>query len=125
MKTEIIISWILQVCIAAALIPSAYLKLTGSPESVATFTQLGMEPAGRYIIGFIEAAACLLLLTPTSAAYGGLLTVCLMLGAVLAHLTKLGFHDVSCVICIALLIASAMVTYLRRMQIRSIARMLN
>ena len=125
MKKQTIISWILQICIIIVLAPSAYLKLTGAPESTSVFTSLGMEPAGRYIIGFLEAIACLLLITPNSAAYGGILTVCIMLGAILAHLTKLGFNDIACLTCIILLIISSIVTYLRRMQIRSIARMLN
>ena len=125
MKPQTIISWILQICIIAVFIPSSYLKLTGASESIETFTLLGMEPAGRYIIGFLEAATCLLLIAPNSIAYGGILSFCIMLGAILAHLTKLGFNDAACFICIALLIISAIVTYLRRMQIKAIARMLS
>ncbi len=125
MKTQHIISWILQLVIIAVLIPSAYMKLTGAPDSVSIFTQLGMEPYGRYIIGFLEASACLLLVTPNSAAHGSLLTICIMLGAALAHLTKIGFNSSSCFSCLVILIISAIVTYLRRMQIKSIARMLN
>ena len=125
MKKENIISWILQLCIVIAFAPSAYLKLTGAPESIATFDTLGMEPAGRYIIGFLEAAACLLLLTPNSVAYGSILTFYIMLGAILAHLTKLGFGESYSFICLALLVASAVITCIRKMQIKSIARMLN
>jgi len=120
-----IISWILQLCIIAMLAPAAYFKLTAHPESIAIFSQLGMEPAGRYIIGFLEAAACGLLLTPNSAAYGAILSLGIMLGAVIAHLTKIGFSDLFSYSSVALIVCASVIIYLRRKQIKSIARMLN
>jgi len=67
----------------------AYLKLTDNPADVAIFTDLGMEPAGRYIIGALEGFCALLLLSPYSPV-GAVLTSGVMLGAVIAHATKLG-----------------------------------
>lgn len=125
MKPAYILSWILQLCIIALLAPAAYFKLTGHPESVALFKLLEMEPAGRYIIGFLEASACALLLTPNSAVHGAILSLGIMLGAVIAHATKIGYNNMFAYFSIALVILSSSVIYIRRKQIRSIARMLN
>lgn len=125
MKPTHIISWILQLSIIALLAPAAYFKLTSDQESVAIFTSLGMEPAGRYIIGFLEAAACALLLTPNSVAHGAILSLGIMLGAVIAHTSKLGFNNIFAYSSITLVIGSSIIIYIRRKQIKSIARMLN
>ncbi len=123
--TQQIVSWVLQLGIIALLAPAAYYKLTGHNESTALFTTLGMEPGGRYIIGFLEATACALLLTPNSAVHGAILTLGIMIGAIIAHLSKIWFDSMFAYFSIALVIASSIVIYLRRKQIKSIARMLN
>ena len=125
-RSSLIISWILQLSIAAIFIPTAYFKLTGNPESVALFSKLGMEPTGRYVIGFLEAAACGLLLNPNSAVHGAILALGIMMGAVIAHSSKIGFSDgVFGYIAIALVIVSSAIIFIRRKQIKSIARMLS
>ena len=123
-KTKII-SWILQLCIITMLAPAAYFKLTGHEGAIDLFTMLGMEPTGRYIIGFLEATACVLLLTPNSAVHGAILSLGIMIGAVIAHFSKIGFGDMFDYSSIALVICSSAIIYLRRKQINSIARMLN
>ncbi len=120
-----IISWVLQLCIVALLAPAAYFKLTGHEGSIALFTLLEMEPAGRYVIGFLEAAACALLLTPSSAVHGAILSLGIMMGAVIAHFSKIGFTDMFDYSSIILVLCSSAIIYLRRKQIKSIARMLN
>lgn len=121
---SLILSWLLQVGIVAVMAPAAYAKLTDSPESVALFTELGMESNGRYIIGFLEAVVCVLLLIPHTAVHGAVLTLGIMLGAIMAHLTKIGFTDAFSFLSILLTIASATIIFLRRKQIPAIARML-
>ena len=54
------------------------------------FTALGAEPFGRVATGGFESLAVLLLLLPPTVIYGGLLTMGLMTGAILAHLLVLG-----------------------------------
>lgn len=75
---------------AAILVPVASMKLLGRPADVALFAHLGMEPTGRLLIGAIELLAGFLLLTPYAAS-GALLAVGVMLGAIIAHATFLGF----------------------------------
>lgn len=86
-------SWILQAIIAAILIPAVYAKLSAQPDSVAAFSQLDMEPGGRYLIAILEAITILLLLIPGSVAWGAILGWGVMTGAIIAHITKLGFAE--------------------------------
>jgi len=119
-----ILSWLLQLGSIALIAPAAYAKLTNNPGSAALFSELGMEPTGRYIIGFLEVIACGLLLLPHAAVHGAILTLGIMIGAVIAHLTKLGFADTFSYFSILLVIASCLIIFIRRKQIPTIARML-
>lgn len=123
--TERIISWILQIIIIVVLADAAYLKLSNNLEVIQMFSALGMEPAGRYIIGFLEAAACGLLLLPNAAVHGAILTFGIMLGAIIAHCSKIGFEGITPWAAVILVILSSIIIYLRRMQIPSIARMID
>jgi uncharacterized membrane protein YphA (DoxX/SURF4 family) len=91
MKKNHIISWIVQIIVAAILCYPAWGKLTSSTVEVELFTVLGMEPHGRYIIGLLESLAIILLMIPRSAVWGAFLALCIMSGAFLAHATKIGF----------------------------------
>ncbi len=105
--------WVLRIIPAAVLITVGYLKLTGGEMDVRLFTELGMEPHGRIIIGVVELTAGLLLLSP-QAASGALLAVGVMCGAIIAHATVLGF-SMSHIPLLALVLAcSAAVLYVRR-----------
>jgi len=125
MKPIFIISWILQLCIIVFFAPAAYFKLTSAPESVTLFALLEMEPTGRYIVGFLEALACGLLLIPNSSVHGAILSLGIMLGAFIAHASRIGFNDMPSYSSIILIICSSIIIYIRRKQIKSIARMLN
>ncbi len=119
------ISWFLQLCIIVLLAPAAYFKLTGHEGSIELFSRLEMEPTGRYVIGFLEAAACALLLTQNSAVHGAILSLGIMIGAVIAHFSKIGFGDMFDYSSLILVLCSSAIIFLRRKQIRSISRMLN
>lgn len=86
------VSWILRIVVAAILIQTLYFKFTGAPESVYIFSKLGLEPAGRIGSGIAELIAALLLLIPGTAALGGLITMGVLAGAIVSHLTKLGIE---------------------------------
>ncbi len=120
-----IISYVLQIFIIALLAPAAYFKLTSDPSAVQLFKLLEMEPTGRFMVGFLEATACVFLLLPNSAAHGAILSLGIMIGAFIAHCSKLGFHDIFQYSSLALMICSSIIIFLRRKQINSIARMLN
>jgi uncharacterized membrane protein YphA (DoxX/SURF4 family) len=72
------------------MLQTLYFKFTGHPQSVALFTQLGMEPWGRIGIGILELIASVLILYPRTTGWGAALGVGLMGGALFFHLTKLG-----------------------------------
>ena len=65
-------------------------KFKGLEISTPLFQALGMEPGGRYFIGFLELLTALLLLLPFTVTSGALLGWGILSGALLAHLTKVG-----------------------------------
>ncbi|MGK0176265.1 MAG: putative membrane protein YphA (DoxX/SURF4 family) [Lentimonas sp.] len=91
MNTKII-SWILQLAVVVILGNTLFFKFTDAPETVELFSQLGMGAVGYKLIGTLELLACILLLIPSSVAFGALLAWGLMTGAILAHVTKIGFE---------------------------------
>lgn len=104
--------WAFRLIAAAILIYVGYLKLSMNPHDVEIFTKLEMEPHGRIIIGFIELASGLLLLSP-QAALGGLFGVGVMSGAIIAHATVLGF-SIPHVPLLALVLASCAVVVIAK-----------
>ncbi len=89
-KAETIVSWICRIAAAVILLQTLYFKFTGAEESKYIFSTLGVEPWGRIASGGIELIAAVLLLWPRTAVFGALLSCGVMLGAIGAHLTKLG-----------------------------------
>ena len=89
-KTGALASWALQLTVAVILLQTLFFKFTGAEESVYIFTAVGAEPWGRIGSGILELAAAVMLLTPALVTYCAILTVGLMSGAILSHLTVLG-----------------------------------
>jgi uncharacterized membrane protein YphA (DoxX/SURF4 family) len=90
MKIETVITWLLRLIAAVIMIQTLYFKFTAHEQSVALFTQLGMEPWGRIGTGVLELIASILILYPRTTGWGAGLGVGLMGGAIFFHLTKLG-----------------------------------
>jgi len=86
-----ILAWILQLGVSVIFCWAAFLKLSSAQVEIDLFTKLDMEPHGRYLIGALEAAAVILLLIPKSTLIGAILTSGIMIGAMIAHATKIGF----------------------------------
>lgn len=86
----LVVTWIAQIVVAGILAYAGYLKLADHPADIELFTKIGMEPAGRYIIGGLELLAAAVVLVPQSAVYGAILGLGVMLGAIIGHLTALG-----------------------------------
>lgn len=84
------LSWILQLAAAGILAQTLFFKFTGAEESRYIFSTLGVEPWGRIGAGVMELIAAALLLVPRAAAFGAMLAMIAMTGAIGAHLTKLG-----------------------------------
>jgi hypothetical protein len=85
-------SWIAQLAVAAILGQTLFFKFTAAPESVYIFSTLGLEPWGRIGSGVAELIAAILLLIPATAALGALLALGVIVGALGAHLTRLGIE---------------------------------
>lgn len=81
---------ILRLAVATILIQTLRFKFTAHPDSVYIFTQVGLEPTGRIGIGIMELIAAILILWPKTTWIGAGLTVGIIGGAILMHLTSLG-----------------------------------
>lgn len=81
---------ILRIIISLILLQTLYFKFTASPESVFIFSTLGLEPYGRILSGVGELVASILLLIPSTVILGAALSLGIISGALLSHLTLLG-----------------------------------
>lgn len=86
------VSWALRLATAAILFQTLFFKFTGAEESVYIFTTLGLEPWGRIGSGLAELGCCVLLLVPSTVTLGAFLTLSVISGALVSHLTKLGIE---------------------------------
>jgi uncharacterized membrane protein YphA (DoxX/SURF4 family) len=87
-----IILWGLRLIAAVIMLQTLYFKFSGAEESIYIFSALGMEPWGRIGTGVMELVASVLLLIPATTAFGALLGVGLMSGAIFFHITTLGIE---------------------------------
>ena len=85
-KTLIVLRFI----VAIILIQTLRFKFTAHPDSVYIFKTVGIEPYGRIAIGILELTAGVLLLVPKTVWIGSLLTLGIIGGAIIMHLTKIG-----------------------------------
>jgi hypothetical protein len=117
-KPATVVSWVAQLAALVILAMAGFMKLSGAPDSVALFELLGAEPLGRYAVSAFEVIAVLLLIRPATAAWGGLLAIGLMGGAIGTHLFKIGVAypgDGSLfMMALVVFIAGAIVAALRR-----------
>lgn len=81
---------VLRIVVAIILIQTLRFKFTAHPDSVYIFTKVGLEPFGRIGIGVLELIAAILILIPKTVWAGAALTIGLLSGAVMMHLTQLG-----------------------------------
>lgn len=108
---------ILRLIAAIIILQTLPFKLLGDASAVALFTQLGVEPWGRYLTAILELTAGILLLIPTTAVRGAYLTIALMFGALGSHILILGFDGNMgelAVLAIIALISSMLIVFLDR-----------
>ena len=84
--------FILRLIVAIILLQTLRFKFTAHPDSVYIFETVGLEPIGRIGIGILELIAGLLLLLPKTIWAGATLTLGLIGGAIMMHLTQLGIE---------------------------------
>ena len=123
-KTLLITSWILRGAVAAILLQTLFFKFSGARESVYIFSTLGLEPWGRIGTGVVELIAAVLLLIPSTAAFGAILSLGVISGAIASHLTRLGIalpavddHGELFALALVVFLCSATVLFLHRQDV--------
>lgn len=86
------LSWVARIIVAIILLQTLFFKFTGAPESIYIFEKMGMEPWGRIGSGIVELIAGILILIPNTKIYGAILSLGVISGAIVSHLTKLGIE---------------------------------
>ncbi len=121
-KLQTTLQWVLRLIAAIIMLQTLYFKFSGSEESVYIFTQMGIEPWGRYATGIAELIASILILYKPLTAFGSLMAVGIMSGALVSHILVLGIvvkDDNGLLFSYALIVwlASAILTWLNRVQL--------
>lgn len=83
---------ILRIIVAVILLQTLRFKFSAHPDSVYIFETVGLEPYGRIGIGILELIAGILLLIPKTVWIGAGLTLGIIGGAILMHVTQLGIE---------------------------------
>ena len=122
-------SWALRITAAAILLQTLFFKFTGARESVYIFSTLGMEPWGRIGSGVAELIAAVLMLAPRWVVYGAALSLAVISGAIVSHLTVLGValpvvndHGELFTLAVIVFVASAALLVMHRDQLPVITR---
>jgi putative oxidoreductase len=92
MNTKNIISWILRLTVAIILIQTLYFKFSAHPDSVYIFSNLGVEPWGRILLGIIELITAILIIIPKSKIIGMVTSLGIIIGAIFSHILVLGIN---------------------------------
>lgn len=121
-KLQTTLQWVLRLIAAIIMLQTLYFKFSGSEESVYIFTQMGIEPWGRYATGIAELIASILILYKPLTAFGSLMAVGIMSGALVSHILVLGIvvkDDSGLLFSYALIVwlASVILTWLNRAQL--------
>lgn len=92
MKSKNLLLWVCRIVAAVIMLQTLYFKFTGAPESVYIFSQVGMEPEGRYATAIAELVASVLILIPQTSLIGASMTLFIMIGAIATHISILGIQ---------------------------------
>jgi putative oxidoreductase len=114
-RASLIALWVTQVALALMFLMAGGSKLAGVPAMVSLFDAIGLGQWFRYVTGIIEAASGLALLVPSAAAFGALLLIPTMIGAIVVNVFVV---PASPVMPLLLLIGAAAVAWARRDQLR-------
>ncbi|MBS4065658.1 MAG: DoxX family protein [Chitinophagaceae bacterium] len=122
-----IVTWVLRLAAAYLMLQTLFYKFSASEESVYIFSTLGMEPWGRIGTGALEFVAAVLILIPRTTAFGALLAIGLMAGALFFHLTKLGIEvkgdgGLLFVYALIVFISSSILLWIYKQQILSLVK---
>ena len=125
------ILFILKIIASVIMLQTLFYKFSGARESIDLFTKLIGENEAymRIGTGILELIASILIFIPKTTWIGALLTVGLMSGAILSHLTKIGIehnNDSGLLFTSAIIIflAGIIVSYSERKNIPFIGKMI-
>jgi putative oxidoreductase len=116
-RVALVALWLTQIGLAAMFLFAGGLKLTGAPAMVGLFDAIGLGQWFRYVTGSIEVVSAVALLVPAWAAFGALLLIPTMIGAVFTHLFIVGGSAVPAAV---LLVGSLAIAWARREQLASV-----
>lgn len=122
--------WILRLVASIILLQTLYFKFSGAPISIFIFSEIGLEPWGRIGIGILELIAAIMLLVLRTVAFGALLGMGLMAGALFFHFAKLGIavqgdSGKLFMLAVAVLVSCFALTLIYRNQIRLLIQKLS
>ena len=112
-------AWTLQTIVATAFLAAGAAKLAAVPFMVQLFAQIGLCQWFRVVTGTVEIVGAFALLFPRLASIGGLWLGTTMFFAVLTHLFVLHTSPVPALV---LGLLNAVIVYLRRDELSSLAR---
>ena len=81
-----------RILIAVILLQTLSYKFTAHPDSVYIFKEVGLEPYGRIAIGVLELISAILILIPKTIWLGASLTLGIISGAIIMHITIIGIE---------------------------------
>ena len=116
-RVALVALWLTQIALAAMFVFAGGLKLTGAPDMVGLFDAVGIGQWFRYVTGSIEVVSAVALLVPSWAAFGALLLIPTMAGAVFTHLFIVGGSAAPATV---LLTGSLAIAWARRDQLASV-----
>ena len=116
-RVALVALWLTQIALAAMFLFVGGLKLSGAPEMVTLFDAIGIGQWFRYVTGSIEVVSAVALVVPGWSAFGALLLIPTMVGAVFTHLFIVGGSAVPATV---LLIGSLAIAWARRDQLASV-----
>ena len=92
MKSKNLLLWLCRIVAAVIMLQTLYFKFTGAPESVYIFSQVGMEPEGRFATAIAELVAAILILIPQTSLVGASIALFIMIGAIATHISIIGIE---------------------------------
>lgn len=84
--------FILKILVAVILTQTLFYKFSAHVDSVYIFTKVGIEPFGRIGIGILELIAAILILIPRTSWFGAVISIGVISGAILMHLSIIGIE---------------------------------
>jgi putative oxidoreductase len=116
-RSALIVLSVAQIAVAFLVLLTGASKLASAPAMVVEFDAIGVGQWFRYLIGSIEVASAVLLAIPASAAFGALLLIPVMIGAVGVHLFVLGGSPAPAMV---VLVVSSGISWARRERFASV-----